>query len=80
VLVGYLFLRYLIGTFVTSEPVIELAKTLLHLMLCSCVLSRHVGLNGVWMAYPITFMSPPAGDDPWPGADDWRGQCSRLYA
>lgn len=96
VLVGYLFSRYLIGAFVTSAPVIELAQTLLHIMLWSCVifgfqavlsgvmrssgavlvptaisvvciaaielpsaliLSRQVGLNGVWMAYPITFVS-----------------------
>jgi putative MATE family efflux protein len=96
VLVGYLFSRYLIGAFVTSPPVIELAQTLLHIMLWSSVvfgfssvlggvmrasgtvlvptaisilcialievpsawlLSHRYGVNGVWMAYPITFVS-----------------------
>ena len=96
VLVGYLFSRYLIGAFVTSAPVVELAQTLLHIMLWSSVvfgfasvlggvmrasgsvlvptgisifcivaievpaawlLSRQFGINGVWMAYPITFVS-----------------------
>jgi putative MATE family efflux protein len=33
VLLGYLFSRHLIGLFITSEPVIELAQTLLHVML-----------------------------------------------
>jgi putative MATE family efflux protein len=94
VLVGYLFARYLISAFVTSEHVIALAVTLLHIMLWSSIvfglagvlsgvmrssgavlvptaisifciaaievpsavfLSRTFGLNGVWMAYPITF-------------------------
>lgn len=96
VLIGYLFSRYLISAFVTSAPVIELAQTLLHIMLWSslvfgfqavlggvmrssgavlvpvgisilCIalievpsawlLSRQFGINGVWMAYPITFIS-----------------------
>jgi putative MATE family efflux protein len=96
VVIGYLFSRYLIGAFVTSEPVIELAQTLLHIMLWSSVvfgfssvlsgvmrasgsvlvptaisvgcillieipsalvLSRLFGINGVWMAYPITFVA-----------------------
>jgi putative MATE family efflux protein len=96
VLVGYLFSRYLIGAFVRSEQVIELAQTLLHIMLWSCIvfglqsvlggvmrasgavlvptgiaifciaaievpsawlLSHKLGLNGVWIAYPITFIS-----------------------
>jgi len=96
VLVGYLFARYLISAFVTSEHVIALAVTLLHIMLWSCIvfglagvlsgvmrssgavlvptaisifciaaievpsavfLSRAFGLNGVWMAYPITFVA-----------------------
>jgi putative MATE family efflux protein len=94
VLVGYLFSRHLIGAFVTSPPVLELAQTLLHIMLWSslvfgfqallggvmrssgavlvptgisvfCIvlievpaawlLSQRFGINGVWMAYPITF-------------------------
>ncbi|MEJ8821248.1 MATE family efflux transporter [Variovorax humicola] len=33
VLVGYLFSRHLMALFITSEPVIELAQTLLHIML-----------------------------------------------
>lgn len=96
VLVGYLFARYLISAFVTSEHVIALAVTLLHIMLWSSIvfglasvlsgvmrssgavlvptaisifciaaievpsavfLSRSFGLNGVWMAYPITFVA-----------------------
>jgi putative MATE family efflux protein len=96
VVIGYLFSRYLIGAFVTSAPVIELAQTLLHIMLWSSVvfgfssvlggvmrasgsvlvptgisifcialievpsawlLSHRFGINGVWMAYPITFVS-----------------------
>ncbi|MDB5944701.1 MAG: efflux family protein [Ramlibacter sp.] len=94
VVIGYLFSRHLIGAFVTSGPVIELAQTLLHIMLWSCVvfglqavlggvmrasgavmvptaiaifciaavevpsawlLSHRLGINGVWMAYPIAF-------------------------
>ena len=96
VLVGYLFSRHLIGAFVTSPPVLELAQTLLHIMLWSslvfgfqallggvmrssgavlvptgisilCItlievpaawlLSQRFGINGVWMAYPITFLA-----------------------
>jgi putative MATE family efflux protein len=96
VVLGYLFSRHLMALFITSEPVIELAQTLLHIMLWSslvfgftsvlsgvmrasgsvlvptaisilCILlievpsawllSRTVGLNGIWMAYPITFVS-----------------------
>jgi putative MATE family efflux protein len=96
VLLGYLFSRYLVAMFLTSEPVIEIAQTLLHIMLWSTVvygfssvlggvmrssgsvlvptaitifciavielpaawlLSRHWGLNGVWMAYPVTFLA-----------------------
>jgi len=96
VLAGYLFSRHLVGAFVTSAPVVEIAQTLLHIMLWSSVvfgfssvlsgimrasgtvlvptaisvlciilievpsawlLSRRFGLNGVWMAYPITFLS-----------------------
>jgi len=96
VLVGYLFSRYLIGAFVTSAPVLELAQTLLHIMLWSSIvfgfssvlggvmrssgtvlvptsisvlcialievpsawlLSHRFGVNGVWMSYPITFVS-----------------------
>ncbi|NMM78591.1 MATE family efflux transporter [Acidovorax sp. SRB_24] len=94
VLLGYLFSRPLMGVFITSAPVIEVAQTLLHIMLWSMVvfgmaavlsgvmrasglvlvptgiaiacilcveipaawlLSHRIGLNGVWMAYPINF-------------------------
>ncbi|RYZ11992.1 MAG: MATE family efflux transporter [Comamonadaceae bacterium] len=37
VLLGYLFSRALMGLFITSEPVIEMAQTLLHIMLWSIV-------------------------------------------
>jgi putative MATE family efflux protein len=96
VVIGYLFSRYLIGAFVRSEEVLQLAQTLLHIMLWSslifgfqallggimrssgavlvptaisifCItvvelpsaygLSHLFGLNGVWMAYPIAFIS-----------------------
>jgi putative MATE family efflux protein len=96
VLVGYAFSRGFISLFITSEPVVELAQTLLHIMLWSIlvfgfssivggvmrasgtvlvptaisifciaaievpaawILSRHFGLNGVWMAYPVTFVA-----------------------
>jgi hypothetical protein len=41
VLLGYLFSRHLMGFFITSEPVIELSQTLLHIMLWSSVDLRH---------------------------------------
>ncbi len=94
VLLGYLFSRPLMGWFITSAPVIEVAQTLLHIMLWStvifgmgaalsgvmrasgsvlvptaisifCVLfvsvpvawfmSRRIGLDGVWVGYPVSF-------------------------
>ena len=96
VLAGYLFSRRLMGFFITSEPVIEVAQTLLHIMLWGTVVfgmasvlsgvmrasgsvlvptaisilcialievpvawfaSRQIGLNGVWIAYPVTFVA-----------------------
>ena len=96
VLIGYLFSRHLMGFFITSEPVIELAQTLLHIMLWSSVvfgmasvlsgimrasgsvlvptaiaifciaavevptawgLSHRIGINGIWIAYPVTFIA-----------------------
>ncbi|MES3000521.1 MAG: MATE family efflux transporter [Pseudomonadota bacterium] len=96
VVAGYLFSRHLVSLFLTSQPVIEIAQTLLHIMLWSTVLygfssvlggvmrssgsvlvptaisifciavielptawflSQQYGLNGVWMAYPVTFMA-----------------------
>jgi putative MATE family efflux protein len=94
VLLGYLFSRHIMGAFITSEPVIALAQTLLHIMLWSTVLfgmasvlsgimrasgsvlvptaiaiacialievpvawfmSQRIGINGIWIAYPVTF-------------------------
>ena len=96
VLLAYLLSRHLIGLFITTPAVVELAQTLLHIMLwssvvygCSAVLSGvmrasgavlvptaisifciaaievpaayaladRYGIEGVWMAYPITFVS-----------------------
>jgi len=96
VLLGYLFSRPLMGFFITSAPVIELAQTLLHIMLWSSVIfgmasvlsgimrasgsvlvptaisifcialievpvayfmSHRIGINGVWVAYPVTFIA-----------------------
>ena len=38
VIIGYLFSRHLMGFFITSEPVIDLAQTLLHIMLWSSII------------------------------------------
>lgn len=96
VVIGYLFSRRLMGFFITSEPVIELAQTLLHIMLWGIVVfgmasvlsgimrasgsvlvptaisiacialvevpvawfaSQRIGINGIWIAYPVTFMA-----------------------
>jgi Na+-driven multidrug efflux pump len=96
VVIGYLFSRHLMGFFITSVPVIELAQTLLHIMLWSSVifgmasvlsgimrasgsvlvptgiaifciaavevptawvLSHRIGINGIWIAYPVTFIA-----------------------
>jgi putative MATE family efflux protein len=96
VVLGYLLSRHLIGAFITSAPVVDMAQTLLHIMLWSTVvygcaallsgvmrasgavlvptaisifciaaielpsayaLAGRFGLEGVWMAYPITFVA-----------------------
>ncbi|XAH26233.1 MATE family efflux transporter [Xylophilus sp. GW821-FHT01B05] len=96
VVLGYLLSRQFLGVFITRPAVVEVAQTLLHIMLWSSVifgfqavlggvmrssgtvlvptgisifciaaievpaaygLSQHFGLNGVWMAYPITFIA-----------------------
>ena len=96
VTVAYLFSRAVIGFFITSVPVLELAQNLLHIMLWSsvifgmasvlsgvmrasgsvlvptaisifCILgvevpvavlmSRHIGIEGVWVAYPVAFIA-----------------------
>jgi putative MATE family efflux protein len=96
VLLGYLFSRSIIGLFITDAAVVELAQTLLHIMLwgsiimgmsmvlsglmrasgdvlvptalsmlaiagveipVAWVLSQHYGLNGIWAAYPVAFLT-----------------------
>lgn len=96
VLLGYLFSRHIMGAFITSAPVIDVAQSLLHIMLWSTVvfgmasvlsgimrasgsvlvptcisiicivlievpvawvMSHRIGLNGVWIAYPVTFVA-----------------------
>ncbi len=96
VLLGYLLSRHLLGLFITSQPVLELAQSLLHIMLWSSIiygfsavlsgvmrasgavlvptgisifciaaievpsayaLAGRFGIEGVWMAYPIAFIS-----------------------
>jgi Na+-driven multidrug efflux pump len=94
--IGYVFSRVLMGFFITDPAVLELAQSLLHIVLWSLVmfgmstvfsgamrasgtvwmplailmfavvaielpsaiiLSRLVGIEGIWMAYPIAFCS-----------------------
>lgn len=96
VTVAYLFSRAVIGFFITSAPVLELAQNLLHIMLWSsvifgmasvlsgvmrasgsvlvptaisifCILgvevpvavlmSRQIGVEGVWVSYPVAFIA-----------------------
>ncbi|MCJ0763293.1 MATE family efflux transporter [Variovorax sp. CYS-02] len=96
VLLAYLFSRAIVSFFITSDPVIELAQTLLHIMLWSSVvfgmaatlsgvmrasgsvlvptaisifciaavevpvawvMSRQIGINGVWIGYPAAFLA-----------------------
>lgn len=96
VALGYLFSRHLMGFFITSEPVIDMAQTLLRIMLWSSVvfgmasvlsgvmrasgsvlvptaisilcivlvevpvawfMSQRIGINGIWVAYPVTFIA-----------------------
>lgn len=96
VLLGYALSRDLLGLFITSQPVVELAQTLLHVMLWGSIiygfaavlsgvmrasgavivptalsitaiaavevpsayaLASHFGITGVWMAYPIAFLT-----------------------
>jgi len=57
VVIGYLFSRYLIGAFVTSPPVIELAQTLLHIMLWSTVIfGWSSAVSGVMRASGAVFV------------------------
>ena len=96
VVLAYLLSRTLVGLFITSAPVVELAQSLLHIMLWSSVvygcaavvsgvmrasgavlvptaisifcivaielptayaLADRFGIEGVWTAYPVTFVS-----------------------
>ncbi|MGI4777291.1 MAG: MATE family efflux transporter [Janthinobacterium lividum] len=96
VLLGYLFSRHVMGAFITSAPVIDVAQKLLHIMLWSTVvfgmasvlsgimrasgsvlvptaisiacivlievpvawiMSRRIGIDGIWIAYPVTFVA-----------------------
>lgn len=96
VVLGYLFSRRLMGLFITSAEVIDIAQTLLHIMLwgtvifgmasvlsgimrasgsvlvptaisivcialvevpVAYVMSHRIGLNGVWIAYPVAFIA-----------------------
>lgn len=96
VLLGYLFSRHIISLFIVDAAVVEIAQTLLHIMLWSCVIlgmsstlsgvmrssgavlmptaisivcillveipvalfmSKQIGLNGIWIAYPAAFIA-----------------------
>ena len=100
VLLGYLFSRSILGLFITDPTVVDMAQTLLHIMLWSSVimgmsmvlsglmrasgevvmptlitmcviagvevptawlLSQEYGLNGIWAAYPIAFLTMLGG-------------------
>ncbi|TAM52023.1 MAG: MATE family efflux transporter [Burkholderiaceae bacterium] len=96
VVLAYLFSRTIVGLFITSAPVVDVAQTLLHIMLWSSIifgmssvlsglmrasgsvlmptsisifailaievpvawfLSHRIGLDGIWMAYPVAFVA-----------------------
>ena len=96
VVLAYLFSRTIVGLFITSAPVVEVAQTLLHIMLWSSIifgmssvlsglmrasgsvlmptsisifailaievpvawfLSHRIGLDGIWIAYPVAFVA-----------------------
>lgn len=100
VVVAYLWSRHLVGLFITSAPVVELAQSLLHIMLWSSIvygsagvvsgvmrasgavlvptaisigcivaievpsaylLADRLGVQGIWWAYPIAFVSMLVG-------------------
>src|SRR5512140_2623437 len=58
VVLGYALSRELIGLFVTSEPVIELAQSLLHVMLWSCVVFGFAATLGGVMRASGTVLVP----------------------
>ncbi|MEO7129740.1 MAG: MATE family efflux transporter [Rhodoferax sp.] len=96
VVLAYLFSRTIVGLFITSAPVVDVAQTLLHIMLWSSIifgmssvlsglmrasgsvlmptsisifailaievpvawfLSHRLGLDGIWIAYPVAFVA-----------------------
>ncbi|MEO6973627.1 MAG: MATE family efflux transporter [Rhodoferax sp.] len=96
VVLAYLFSRTIVGLFITSAPVVDVAQTLLHIMLWSSIifgmsavlsglmrasgsvlmptsisifailaievpvawfLSHRIGLDGIWMSYPVAFVA-----------------------
>ena len=96
VLLGYLFSRSIVGLFITDVAVVDMAQTLLHIMLWSSVimgmsmvlsglmrasgtvlvptlitvlsiglvqvpvawvLNSRYGINGIWAAYPVAFLT-----------------------
>ena len=96
VVLAYLFSRTIVGLFITSAPVVDVAQTLLHIMLWSSIifgmssvlsglmrasgsvlmptsisifailaievpvawfLSHRIGLDGIWIAYPVAFVA-----------------------
>jgi putative MATE family efflux protein len=60
VLLGYLFSRQFIGLFITSAPVVEMAQTLLHLMLWSLVVYGFSAVLGGVMRASGSVLVPTA--------------------
>jgi hypothetical protein len=58
VVLGYLFSRHLIALFITSEPVIELAQKLLHIMLWSSLVFGFASVLGGVMRASGTVLVP----------------------
>jgi putative MATE family efflux protein len=60
VMLGYLFSRHLMALFITSEPVIELAQKLLHIMLWSSLVFGFASVLGGVMRASGTVLVPTA--------------------
>jgi putative MATE family efflux protein len=60
VLVGYLFSRHLVALFITSGPVVEIAQTLLHIMLWSIVIFGFSAVLGGVMRSSGSVLVPTA--------------------
>ena len=58
VVVGYLFSRHLVALFITSAPVVEIAQTLLHIMLWSIVIFGFSAVVGGVMRASGTVLVP----------------------